>query len=79
MISKSSSAAVRDNLRMPKSSMISKGTVTRHSMCCLRVPSFGGFGEFIEQGMGLAVEHTIALLDGGLSDGLGKMTLPAAG
>ena len=39
----------------------------------------GGFGEFLEQGMGLAVDHPIALLDGRLSDGLGKMTLPAAG
>src|SRR6476619_3608876 len=29
--------------------------------------------------MGLAVEHTIALLNGDLSNGLGKMTFPAAG
>src|SRR5438874_13041905 len=36
MISRSSSAAVRDNFRMPKSSMI---------------------GEFLEQGMGLAVDR----------------------
>lgn len=37
------------------------------------------FGEFLEQGMGLAVEHTIALLDGGLPDGLCQMALAAAG
>src|SRR5512135_3533445 len=29
--------------------------------------------------MSLAVEHTIALLDGSLPNGLGKMTFPAAG
>ena len=38
-----------------------------------------GFGEFIEQGVGLAIEHAIALLDGGLADGLGQVTLAGAG
>jgi len=33
----------------------------------------------VEQGMGLAVEHPIALLDGGQPDGLCQMALAAAG
>ncbi len=38
-----------------------------------------GFGDFIEQGVGLAVEHAIALLDRSMSDGLGQVTLARAG
>ena len=38
-----------------------------------------GFGEIIEQGVGFAIEHAIALLDGGLADGLGQVTLAGAG
>ena len=38
-ISSSSSAAVGPNLRIPKSSMISKGTVASSSMCSLCFPS----------------------------------------
>ena len=66
---------------MPKSSMISKGTVTRDQRLEVLFAGTvnGGFSEFVEQGMGLAVEHTIALLNVGLSNGLGKMTLLAAG
>jgi hypothetical protein len=37
-----------------------------------------GFGKFLEQGMGLAVEHTIALLDGGLADGLDGLSMACA-
>ena len=36
------------------------------------------FGELIEQGVSLTIKHAIALLNGCLSDGLGKMTFPAA-
>ena len=46
------------SLRIPKSSMISSGTVEISvSMNCLRVPSSDGVGEFVEQDVGLAVEH----------------------
>ena len=38
-----------------------------------------GFGEIIKQVVGFAVEHTIALLDGGLADGLCQMTFSGAG
>jgi hypothetical protein len=34
-----------------------------------------GFGEIIEQGVGLAIEHAVSLLDGGLADGLRQVTL----
>ena len=39
----------------------------------------GGFGQIIEQGVGLAIEHAISLLDGGLADGLRQVTLAGAG
>jgi hypothetical protein len=38
----------------------------------------GGFGQIIEQLVGFAIEHTIALLNGGLSNGLSQMTFPGA-
>jgi hypothetical protein len=38
-----------------------------------------GFGQLIEQGVGLAVEHAVALLDGGLADGLSQMTFAGTG
>jgi hypothetical protein len=38
-----------------------------------------GFGEIIEQSVGFAVEHAIALLDRGLADGLRQVTFPTAG
>ncbi len=38
-----------------------------------------GFGEIIEQGVGLAIEHAVSLLDGGLADGLCQVTLAGAG
>ena len=38
-----------------------------------------GFGEIIEQGVGLAIEYAVSLLDGGLADGLRQMTLAGAG
>jgi len=34
----------------------------------------GGFGQIIEQFVGFAIEYAIALLNGGLADGLGQMT-----
>src|ERR1022692_4704467 len=39
----------------------------------------GGFGQVIEQGVGLAIEHAVTLLDGGLADGLRQVTLAGAG
>ena len=39
----------------------------------------GGVGDFAEQGVGLAIEHAIALLDCRQADGLGQMTLAGAG
>jgi hypothetical protein len=38
-----------------------------------------GFSQLIEQGVGLAVEHAVALLDGRLADGLGQVALASAG
>ena len=38
-----------------------------------------GFGQIIEQSVGLAVEHAVSLLDGGLADGLRQVTLAGAG
>ena len=36
-------------------------------------------GEFFEEGVRFAVEDAVALLDGGVSDGLGEVTLPGSG
>jgi hypothetical protein len=38
-----------------------------------------GFGQIIEQGVGLAIEHAVSLLDSGLADGLCQVTLAGAG
>ena len=39
----------------------------------------GGLGELFEEGVGLAVEDAVSLLDGGVADGLGDVTLPRTG
>ena len=39
----------------------------------------GGLGELLEEGVGLAVDDAVALLDGGAADGLGDVTLARAG
>src|SRR5260221_9972949 len=75
MISNRSSAAVRGNLRMPKSSMMSSGTVATDSMNCLRLPS-DSFGEVLQQDMRLPIDDAIVLLDGSLADGLSQVTFP---
>ena len=36
-------------------------------------------GEILEQDMGLAIEHAVALLDGGEADRLSEVALPGAG
>src|SRR5579883_2299796 len=77
-ISSRSSAAVSGSLRMPRSSMISSGTVTSESMCSLRVPSMLASASSSSK-VGFAVEHAIALLDDSLSDGLRQVTFPAPG
>src|SRR6516165_5774475 len=56
------SATVGPNLRIPKSSMISKCTVASSSMYSLRLPSSGRLGDFLQQDAGLAVDHSIALV-----------------
>jgi len=38
-----------------------------------------GFGQLIEQGVGLAIENAVSLLDGGLADGLRQVTLAGSG
>ena len=38
-----------------------------------------GVGDLLEQGVGLAIEDAMALLDGGASDGLREMALAGAG
>ena len=48
-------------------------------MCCLRVPSMEASVQILEQGMGLAVVHPMALLDGSQPDGLCQMAFAAAG
>src|SRR5271165_523037 len=78
MISSSSSAAVRGSLRIPRSSMMSRGTVTRNSMCSLRVPSSVASASSSRK-LWVSVEHAVSLLDGGLSDGLGQVALASAG
>ena len=35
----------------------------------------GGLGELLEEGVGLAIDDAVALLDGGASDGLGKVAM----
>jgi hypothetical protein len=73
-----SSAAVKGSLRMPKSSMMSSGTVASDSMNSLRVPSATASARSLEQGVRFAVDHAIALLNGRLADGLGQVTLARA-
>ena len=58
--------------------MMSSGTVATDSMYCLRVPSSVGVGQFFQQDVRLAIEHSVALLDGGLADGLRQMALAGA-
>ena len=47
-------------------------------MYCLRVPSRRGVGEFFQQDVRLAIEHLVALQDGGLADGLRQMAFARA-
>ena len=49
------------------------------SMYSLRVPASVGLGELFEQDVRLAIEHAVALLDGGEADRLGQMALAGAG
>jgi hypothetical protein len=39
----------------------------------------GGLGEIVKQFVGFAIQDAIALLNGGLADGLSQMTFPGAG
>jgi hypothetical protein len=38
-----------------------------------------GIGQFFQQRVGFAIQHTITLLDSGVSDGLRDVALAAAG
>ena len=78
-ISSNSSVAVGPNLRIPKSSMMSSGTVDSSSMLLFAFSVQGRFGDFPEQDVRLPVDHPIALADDRLLDGLGEMTFPGAG
>jgi hypothetical protein len=42
------------------------------------VPSSDGIGQFFQQDVGLAIEHLVALQDGGLADGLGQVAFAGA-
>ena len=64
---------------MPRSSMMSSGTVAKQFHVLFARAVDGRFGDFIEQGMGLTIEHAVALLDGGQADGLGQVALAGAG
>ena len=49
---------------------------TRQTLCeCIE----GRIGEFIQQRISLAIEHLVALLNNGLTDGLGQVTLAGTG
>ena len=61
------------------SSMMSKGIVEKSSICSLRVPSRAGIGEVIDERVGFAIQNAIALLNGGLTNRLGEMTLTRSG
>jgi hypothetical protein len=43
------------------------------------VPLVPAVGQVILQGVGFAIEHAVALLDGGRSDGLNQVTFAGAG
>ena len=59
---------------------MSRGTVTDQELHVLFAGAVErGFGQLIEQGVGLAVEHAVALLEGGVADGVSQMTFAAAG
>src|SRR5687768_622317 len=73
-ISRRSSDAVCGSLRMPKSSMMSSGTVVMDSMYCLRVRRERNRRVF-QQDVSFTVQHAIALLNGRLADDLCQMTL----
>jgi len=56
--------------------MISNGTVVISSRYSLRLPS-SAHRQLLQQGVGFAIENTVALLDNGVSDGLCAVTFPA--
>jgi len=55
--------------------MMSSDTVPT-APCAVCASVDGRFSDFIEQGMSLAIEHAVTLLDGGQTDGLGQWLLP---
>ncbi|MGD1078816.1 MAG: hypothetical protein ABR881_10895 [Candidatus Sulfotelmatobacter sp.] len=67
------------NFRMPRSSTIRSGTENEQFHAFFAGSVDRGFGQVIEQFMGFAIEHAIALLDSGLSDGLSEMAFAGAG
>ena len=48
------------------------------SMNCFARAVGDGLGQFIQQDVRFAIQHAVALLDGGLADGLGQVTLARA-
>src|SRR6202166_3946966 len=73
MISSSSSAAVSGSLRIPRSSR--NGGQQVHKLLALAIER--GISQFFQQRVGFAIQHTVALLDDGVSDGLCAVTFPA--
>ena len=53
------------------------GSQQVHKLLALAIER--GVGQFFQQPVGFAIQHAVALLDGGVSDGLGAVALAAAG
>jgi len=57
--------------------MISSGTVVQLLHQLLAPAIERGIGQFFEQSVGFAIQHAVALLDDGVSDGLCAVTFAA--
>jgi len=64
---------------MPRSSMMSSGTVARSAQQLLPGAVDGGIGDLLDEGVSLTVEDTVALLDRAATDGLAIWLLPVPG
>ena len=58
--------------------MISSGTVANRLHVLLACAVNDGFGQLVQQDVRFAIQHAVALLNGGLADGLGQVTFPGA-
>ena len=77
--SRRSSAVVWGSLRMPRSSMMSRGTRVSSSRRALRVSARVASASSSRKVWRFAVEDAVALLDCGAADGLGNVALARTG